>query len=108
MKADVYAAFRVLNDKLNRILKLLGEEVMPGLDELRAEVERNTSADEGARTLLYGLAAKVQELIDASGDSVDPVELQALVDQLKGSTDTLVDAVVANTPADAGQTQFRR
>ena len=69
------------------------------LDALRAEVERNTTVDGSAVVLLQGLSAKVQELINASGNAVDPAELQALVDSIKASTDSLAGAVVANTPA---------
>jgi hypothetical protein len=96
MEPDVYAAFRVLNEKLNLILRLMGEEIMPGLDDLRSEVARNTAADESARILILGLADKLQQAIDAG---VDPVELQQLVDTLRGSTDGLVADVLANTPA---------
>jgi hypothetical protein len=63
------------------------------LSPLTAEVTRNTEVDQSAITLLNGLAAKIEEL------KADPVALQALADQLKGSSDTLAAAVVANTPA---------
>ena len=67
---------------------------MAGIAELQAEVERNGQVDQSAIVLLQGLAAKIEELKN------NPVELQAFVDQLKGSSDALAAAVVANTPAE--------
>lgn len=68
---------------------------MPGpeLDALTAEVTRNTEVDQSAIALITGLAAKIETLKN------DPVALQALADSMRGSTDQLAAAVVANTPA---------
>lgn len=66
------------------------------LDALKAEVARNTDVDSSAVTLLNGLAAKIQELINAGGN---PADFQALADNLKNSSDSLAAAVTANTPA---------
>lgn len=69
-------------------------DMAANLDELTAEVERNTSVDQGAIALLEGLKAQ----LDAAGN--DPAKLQALKDQLAASSDALAAAVTANTPAD--------
>jgi len=85
-----------IEDKLDALTSLLNraqEEVMADLTALKAEVERNTAVDQSAVTLLNGLAAQIESL------KTDPVALQALADQLKGSSDDLAAAVAANTPA---------
>jgi hypothetical protein len=68
---------------------------MSALDNLRAQVEANTTVTESAITLLNGLKAKLDEAI-ASGD---PAALQALADELGAETLRLSDAVVAITLA---------
>lgn len=64
------------------------------IEQLRAEVERNSSVDTSAITLLQSLADKIEQLQNS------PTELQALVESLRAQSDTLAAAVVANTPAD--------
>jgi len=76
-----------------------GRTMALSLEALEAEVARNTSVDGSAIVLIQGLVAKIEELIAASGNTVDPAALQALVDSLKGSSDGLAAAVAANTPA---------
>ena len=86
--------------KLDQILLVLVDlkqqetQTMATLADLQAEVARNTSIDESAKLLLAGLAAKIQELLDAGAD---PVALQTLVDQLKADNDALAATVGANT-----------
>lgn len=66
------------------------------IEQLRAEVERNSSVDDSAIQLLIQLADKIEELKNS------PAELQALVETLRAQSDTLAAAVVANTlPSDA-------
>ena len=60
---------------------------------LEAAVTRNTEVDQSAITLLQGLKAA----LDAAG--TDPVKLKELSDSLGASTETLAQAVIANTPA---------
>jgi hypothetical protein len=84
---------------LRRAVRVQGGMMALSLQALRDEVARNRTVDESAKALIEGLVAKVQELIDAGGSAIDPAELQALVDDIKGSTDTLASAVSANTPA---------
>ena len=89
----------VITAKLDAVLALLNQVIlkeiqMAGeLDALTAEVTRNTEVDQSAITLLNGLAAQIEAL------KTDPVKLQALADNLRGSSDALASAVVANTPA---------
>lgn len=67
------------------------------IEQLRAEVERNSSVDSSAITLLQTLADKIEQIQNS------PAELQALVESLRAQSDTLAAAVVANTPADGSE-----
>ena len=78
--------------KLSKLFRQ-GEEVMADLTALTAEVERNTAVDQSAIALLTGLAEQIEAL------KTDPVALQNLADQMRGSSDALAQAVAANTPA---------
>ena len=101
-----YGDWQKLNDKLDSILILVSriesvlavltmkqEQIMADLTALTAEVERNTTVDESAIALLTGLAAQIEAL------KTDPAALQALADTMRGSSDALAAAVLANTPA---------
>jgi len=66
---------------------------MTDLTALTVEVARNTTVDESAIALLTGLAAQIEAL------KTDPAALQALADTMRGSSDALAAAVLANTPA---------
>jgi hypothetical protein len=97
MDRDVYAAFRLLNEKLNYLIQhTVKEEFM--LEELATQVERTRTVSEGARTLIKGLAAEIEKL--AALPTVDPEQLAQLSNALRASTDELADAVAANTPAE--------
>lgn len=65
------------------------------LDEVKAEVARNTEVDKSAIVLLNGLSEKIAALAN------DPVALKALAAELRGSSDELAAAIVKNTPAEA-------
>lgn len=71
------------------------------LDGLTGEVERNTSVDESANILLAGLTEEIRKLREGA-DPAMQAKIDELVNKLKGSTDALAEAVVANTPADPG------
>jgi len=101
-----YGDWQKLHRKLDAILIMLSgmkseiaaltlkqEQAMTDLTALTAEVERNTAVDQSAIALLTGLAAQIEAL------KTDPVALQALADTMKGSSDALAAAVLANTPA---------
>ncbi len=63
------------------------------LDDLTAEVTRNTSVEKSALALIQGLAAKLA----AAG--TDPVKLAQLRASLVANDNELSAAVAANTPA---------
>jgi hypothetical protein len=69
------------------------------LDALTAAVEAESTVEQSAITLIGGLAAQIQDLIAKSGNTVDPVALQALVDKMTASQTALAAAVTANTKA---------
>ena len=73
-----------------------GRKIMAALDELATKVAANKDVTDSAILLLNGLKAK----LDAAIASGDPVKIQALSDSLGTETQTLADAVTANTPAD--------
>lgn len=83
-----------LDDRLAPILKLL-TKIMALLDDLTAQVARNTTVQQSAIVLLQGLKAK----LDAAG--TDPVKLAELSAQIGKNTDDLATAVTVNTPAEA-------
>jgi hypothetical protein len=90
-------------DRIEAALRSLGARVTQGrilvqaaLQELEAEVSRNTEVDESAKVLLQRLA----DLIEQSAGNPDAV--RALAGRLRSSTDVLAEAIVAHTPADTG------
>jgi len=89
---DLQKTLSRIEHKLDQLL--LQEEVMAGeLDALTAQVAENTSVEQSAITLIQNLAAQIQ----AAG--TDPAKLDALVQQLHGSSAALAAAITANTPA---------
>jgi hypothetical protein len=77
---------------VNNLLK--GFATMPQtLDDILAEVTRNTSVEQSAVTLIQGLAAQLQ----AALNSGDTTKIQAIITQLKANDDQLAAAVTANT-----------
>lgn len=91
---DLKTAVDLLH-RINKRLMQLETRLMSALDNLRAQVERNTSVTDSAITLLQGLKAQLDNAI-ASGD---PAAVQAVADNLGAETDKLAAAVTANTPA---------
>jgi hypothetical protein len=83
---------QIIYDLLVRIDRKVTQE-MPLLEALTAEVQNNTTVDNGAIVLLNGLSAKLAEIAG------DPAAVQALADELSSSSAALSAAVVANTPA---------
>ena len=82
MDRATYLAFFTLNRKLNKILALLGDDVMAELDALGEQVGRLESVADQA-------VAKIQQLIQQGGGDIDPSEVQALVDRVKAVGDKL-------------------
>jgi len=66
---------------------------------LQTAVANETTVDNSVLTLISGLAAQITDLIAASGNTVDPVALQAIVTQMTTNAAGLQAAVSANTPA---------
>lgn len=62
------------------------------IEQLRAEVERNSSVDDSAIQLITTLADQIEQ------HQNNPAELQTLVETLRAKTDALAAAVVARTP----------
>ena len=87
-----------VDDKLNFLLAIttaIFEAVTMKLDlsDLTTEVERNSTVEGSAVTLIQALA----DAIAAAAN--DPAEVAALAARLKASSDALAAAVAANTPA---------
>lgn len=75
-------------------VNLQGDEIiMAELDDLKAQVARNTDVEDSALLLIQGIAAKLAAAIAAG----DPAALKELETQLKTSADALAAAVAANT-----------
>ncbi len=85
---------------LHRLSKLKKEIKKMALDltALTQAVNDEKTVEQSAITLLGGLAQKIADLIAASGNTVDPAALQAIVDEINTNKQALADAVAANTP----------
>lgn len=68
------------------------------LDALTKAVADEKTVEDSAVALLNGLTAKIAELIAASGNTVNPAELQSIIDAINADKQALADAVKANTP----------
>ena len=92
---------RSIGRKLDQIIGLLKnivqkETIMSqATDNLASAVQRETSVVSSVTTLISGLAAQIKQT------SSDP-QVQALADQINSNSDTLANAVTANTPAEVG------
>lgn len=75
----------------------------PVLADLATQVTAITSAADSAVALINGFAARVQAAVDAALDNgataAELAPVQAEVDALKASAESLGAAVAANTPA---------
>ena len=102
---NFWVAQERMERKLDAIMALLNQLVKEqkqmklDITALQTAVANETTVEKSAITLIGGLAAQIQTLIDESQDEVDPAALQALVDQMTASQTDLVAAVVRNTPA---------
>lgn len=68
------------------------------LTQLQAEVARNRTVDGSAAVLIRGIADRIAAAIVAD-DIADATNINALVDDLRSSSDDLSAAVSENTPA---------
>jgi len=71
------------------------EKIMAAIDDLKANVDQNTSVVQSAITLLGNL----KTALDAAIASGDMGQVQALSDQIGQNDSALAAAVNANTPA---------
>jgi hypothetical protein len=69
--------------------------IMAQLDDLKAQVTKNTEIEASAVVLIQGIAQKLKDAIAAG----DPAALAALATELNTSATSLADAITANTPA---------
>lgn len=90
---EVEVLLRALIAKQNLMLSKL-ERIMATMDDLKAAVARNTSAENSVIELLKGIS---QQLKDAQAAN-DPAAVQAVIDQIDANTAAAAAAVVANTP----------
>lgn len=92
---SVLCDIRVELQRLNRNLELLRhqeKQMTQATDNLTNAVRRETDVVSSVTTLISGLAAQIK------ATSTDP-QVQALADQINQNSDTLANAVTANTPA---------
>ena len=75
------------------LLQSQGVSIMADLSTIQTEVAANTNAIQSAITLLTQLS----DLLHAAAN--DPAQVRAIADQLKANSQSLADAVVANTPS---------
>lgn len=73
------------------------------LSSLQAEVARNRTVDGSAAALIRGIADRIAAAIKED-DATDATALNALVDDLRASSDDLSSAVSENTPGTGGGT----
>ena len=88
-EVTVWALAVLLHNQDERLTAMAAD-----LTALQNEVAQNGDVIASAVTLLQGLKAALDEAL-ASGD---PAAIQAVVDQLDAQTQSLADAVAANTP----------
>lgn len=69
------------------------EKMMAQIDDLEAELARNTSVDESVLALITNLLAQIEAA------KTDPARIQAVIDKFRANDDSLAAAVAANTPA---------
>jgi cell pole-organizing protein PopZ len=101
MMEEMIDLLRSIDARLRRTNALLaiiasGEAQMTqATDNLATAVQRETSVVSSVTTLISGLASQIKQT------SADP-QVQALADRINANSDTLANAVTANTPAQAG------
>lgn len=69
------------------------------LEDLKAQVARNTEVTSSAKTLIEGLAAKVATLASHPPEDIQ-AQITALADELRTASDSLAESVVKSTPAE--------
>jgi len=91
-----------VNRKLDLVMNKLdiieteGAIEMAWIDDMRAELENNSSVSQSAVVAVNTLADKVQELINSGADAE---ELQVFVDTLRANDAAVSEAIKARTAA---------
>ena len=102
MQTRLLKELRRVNRKLDLVIEKLdiieaeGVIEMAWIDEMRTEIENNTSVSQSAVVAVNALSDRVQELIN---NGADPAELQAFVDTLRANDAALSEAIKARTAA---------
>ncbi len=97
---EMIELLRSIDRRLSQSVRLLAfiakeeADMSQATDNLAAAVQRETSVVSSVTTLISGLAAQIRQT------SSDP-QVQALAEQINANSDTLANAVAANTPASA-------
>lgn len=89
---DIAQAVMTGLQPLLQTLQQQGQAAMAQLDDVKAALADLEAADQKAIMLIQQLAAKVEALKD------DPVQLQALVDEMRLDAQSMSDAVTAASP----------
>lgn len=89
-------------DRIINQIQKAEQHIMVNLDALTAAVAEDTTVSQSIVTMLNGIAQQLADLIAAG--TVNEAELQGLVDQIKANSQTLSDAVTANTPVTVPET----
>jgi hypothetical protein len=102
MQTRLLRELRRIDRKLDLVIErldIIGTEGvinMAWIDDMRAELETNTTVSQSAVVALNTLADKVQELINSGADAD---ELQAFVDTLRANDAAVSEAIRARTAA---------
>ena len=81
---------------VRRDIRQMEEQMALDLTALKDSLTGISGAVDSAGALITGMTGKIQELINASGNTVDPAELQAIVDGFNAEKTELAEAVAAN------------
>jgi len=99
---EIARSLQEINSKLDRLLHLerwaliMEGNLAADLSAVREAVAANGVVIDSAVTLINGIAARIQAVIDAGGT---PADFQAIADELVAKDAELAAAVAANTPA---------
>lgn len=93
-KSDIATIINLIN-----VLQKGINQMAFDLTALKNAAQQETTVEQSAIALLQNLTSQLQTLIANSGNSVNPADIQAIVNQLNNNATTLASAVTANTPA---------
>jgi chromosome segregation ATPase len=88
---DDYSLKGLLGQILKEIKKM-SAETQAAIDEMKVEVARNTTVVDSAKALIASLLSQIEAAAD------DPEEIRAIVESVRANTDSLAEAIPANTP----------